>query len=125
MLDGTIVSSYLVDYTSPPTGHDPDAVPQPSIHNRTLQKAADHVGGPRALARYLKVPLGDLYAWMRPGAVAPPAAVFLRAVDLVLNDLDMPDAQRAQKVRVAVIHEDRRRAEVMQALQDLLPDAKP
>jgi hypothetical protein len=39
--------------------------------------------------------------------------------------LDTPDAQRAQKVRVAVIHEDRRRAEVMQTLQDLLPDDKP
>ncbi len=99
-------------------------MPLPSIYNCILQKAADHVGGQRALARYLKVPLADLYAWMRPGAERPPQAVFLRAVDLVLSDLDTPDAQRAQRVRVAVIHEDRRRAEVMQALQDLLPDAK-
>ena len=99
-------------------------MPLPSIYNRPLQKAADHVGGQRALARYLKVPLADLYAWMRPGAEPPPSAVFLKAVDLVLNDLTLVDAQRAQKVRVAVIHEDRRRAEVMQALEDLLPDAK-
>ena len=119
------MSSYLVDYTPAATGYDSDAVPQPSIYNRTLHKAADHLGGQRALARYLNVPLGDLYAWMRPGAVPPPPAVFLKAVDLVLNDLDTPDAQRAQKVRVAVIHEDQRRAELMQALQDLLPDPKP
>ena len=88
------MSSYIVHYTPAPTGLDPE-VPLPSIYNRTLQKAADHVGGQRALARYLKVPLGDLYAWMRPGAEPPPQA------------------------------EDRRRAEVMQALQDLLPDSKP
>jgi hypothetical protein len=92
-----------------------------SIYNRTLNKAADRVGGLRALARYLKVPVGDLYAWMRPGAVPPPTAVFLRAVDLVLNDLDLPDAQRAQNVRVAAIREDQRRAEVMQRLQELVP----
>jgi hypothetical protein len=99
-------------------------VPRPTIYNRILQKAADRVGGQRALARYLKVPLRELYAWMRPGAEPPSLAVFLSAVDIVLEDLDLPDAQRAQKVRVAVIHEDRRRAEVLQALQDLLPDTK-
>jgi hypothetical protein len=119
------VASHLFDYPAPEIGLDPEPVPTPTIYNRTLQKAADYLGGQRALARYLKVSLGDLYAWMGPGAEPPPQAVFLKAVDLVLHDLDMPDAERAQKVRVAVIHEDRRRAEVIQALQDLLPDAKP
>jgi len=50
--------------------------------------------------------------------------VFLNAVDVVLNDLDLPDQQRAQSVRVAVIHEDRRRAAVLQRLDELLPDKK-
>jgi hypothetical protein len=45
--------------------------------------------------------------------------IFLKAVDLVLNDLDMHDEERAQKVRVAVIREDRRRAHVMQTLEAL------
>jgi hypothetical protein len=119
------VPSHLRDYAPPQTGLGPEPLPTPTIYNRTLQKAADHLGGQRALARYLKVPAADLYAWMRPGAEAPPTTVFLKAVDVVLHDLDMPDAERAQKVRVAVIHEDRRRAEAMQALQELVPDAKP
>lgn len=93
-----------------------------SVCNRIFHKAADIVGGERALARYLKVPQGELYAWMRPGAAPPPTAVFLSAVDLVLNDLAIPDEQRAQSVRVAVIHEDRRRAAVLQQLDELLPE---
>jgi hypothetical protein len=93
-----------------------------SVYNRILHKAAGIVGGERALARYLKVPQQEIYAWMRPGASPPPAAVFLNAVDLALNHLDIPDEQRAQAVRVAVIHEDQRRAAVMQQLDELLPD---
>lgn len=95
---------------------------KPSVHNRILSKAAELVGGERALARYLKVPLPELYAWMRPGAAPPPTAVFLKSVDLVLNDLALPDQQRAQKVRVAAIQEDRRRIAVLQQLKELLPD---
>jgi hypothetical protein len=94
----------------------------PSVHNRILHKAAGIVGGERALAHYLKVPQEELYAWMRPGAAPPPTAVFLSAVDLVLNDLDIPNQQRAQCVRVAVIHQDRRRAAVLQQLDELLPE---
>lgn len=114
--------SHPFHYTAAPTGEDPAAVPKTSIYNRTLRKAAEPVGGERALARYLGVSLADLYAWMQPGAQPPPITVFLKAVDLVLNDLDLPDEERAQKVRVAVIHEDRQRAAVMQRLQELLPD---
>jgi hypothetical protein len=46
----------------------------------------------------------DLFVWMRPGAIAPPKAVFLKAVDLVLNDLNDHDAERAQQLRVAAFH---------------------
>jgi len=116
------VASHPFYYTATPTGQDPVAVPKHSIYNRTLRKAAEPVGGERALARYLGVPLADLYAWMQPGAQPPPITVFLKAVDLVLNDLDLPDEERAQKVRVAVIHEDQQRAAVMQRLHALLPD---
>ena len=95
---------------------------RPSIYSRIFHKAAGIVGGERALARYLKVPQAEIYAWMRPGASPPPPAVFLSAVDLVLNDLATPEEQRAQSVRVAVIHEDRRRAAVLQRLDELLPE---
>jgi hypothetical protein len=97
----------------------------PSVYSRILSKAAELVGGERALARYLKVPQAEIYAWLRPGASPPPAALFLNAIDLVLNDLDIPDEQRAQSVRVAVIHEDQRRAAVMRRLDELLPEETP
>ena len=125
MLESAVVTSSLFHYTPRPIGEHAQTVPKASIYNRTLHKAADHIGGPRALARYLNAPLADLYAWMRPGAEPPPLTVFLKAVDLVLHDLDLPDAQRAQAVRVAAIHEDRRRASVMQRLQELLPERDP
>ena len=98
---------------------------KPSVYNRILQRAASIVGDERALARYLKVPQAEIYAWMRPGASPPPTAVFLKAADLVLNDLDISDEQRAQSIRVAVIHEDRRRAAVMRRLDELLPGESP
>jgi len=37
---------------------------KPSVYSRILRKAADLVGGERALARYLKVPRAEIYAWM-------------------------------------------------------------
>jgi hypothetical protein len=70
-----------------------------------LQKAAERLGGERALARYLKVSMPDIFAWMRPGSVPPPQGVFLRAVDIVLDDLETLEQERAQKVRVAAIHQ--------------------
>jgi hypothetical protein len=101
------VDSYFHRYIpNPALREDPDAVPRLSIHARTLQKAAQLLGGDRALARYLKVPMPDLFVWMRPGAMSPPENVFLKAVDLVMNDLNDRDAERAQKVRVAAIHSD-------------------
>jgi hypothetical protein len=76
-----------------------------SAYARTLHKAAERLGGERALARYLKVPMPDLFAWMRPGSVPPPHSVFLKAVDVVLDDLKEPEQERAQRVRVAAIHQ--------------------
>jgi hypothetical protein len=78
-------------------------VAKASIHARTLQAAADILGGDRALARYLRVSMPDLFAWMRPGSEPPPTPIFLKAVDLVLNDLAESDEPRAQSVRVAAI----------------------
>lgn len=74
------------------------------MYARTLEAAADILGSQRALARYLRVPMPELYAWMRPGALPPPGAVFLKAVDLVLNDLADHDAARAQKLRITAHH---------------------
>jgi hypothetical protein len=71
-----------------------------------LHQAAEKLGGVRALGRYLKVPLPELFAWMSPGSVPPPDEIFLQAVDLVLDDLEPPDQERAQRLRLAAMRED-------------------
>jgi hypothetical protein len=59
------------------------------VYFRTLQKAADLVGGRKKLARHLRVPLAELESWMS-GSQVPPIGVFLKAVDLVLDETDAP-----------------------------------
>jgi hypothetical protein len=56
-----------------------------SVYSRTLQKAADLLGGRNKLARMLRVPMKDLEAWIADEA-KPPLNVFLRVVDLVIDD---------------------------------------
>jgi hypothetical protein len=56
-----------------------------SVYSRTLQKAAEGAGGPKKLARVLRVPLADLEKWIADKD-EPPMAVFLKAVDLVLDE---------------------------------------
>jgi hypothetical protein len=55
-----------------------------SVYARTLQKAAEAAGGQKKLARLLRVPLIDLQKWIADKD-EPPMAVFLKAVDLVLD----------------------------------------
>lgn len=74
-----------------------------SVHAEALRAAAERIGGERALARYLRVSMPDLFAWMRAGAEPPPINVFLKAVDLLLDDADIDDQSRAQKLRIAAI----------------------
>jgi hypothetical protein len=50
--------------------------------------AADTIGGIGVLADFLKVPRGDLIAWMT-GAARPPEPIFLAAIDLVLDDNEL------------------------------------
>ena len=56
-----------------------------SVYSRTLQKAAEAAGGHKKLARILRVPLIDLEKWIADKD-EPPMAVFLKAVDLVLDE---------------------------------------
>jgi hypothetical protein len=60
-----------------------------SVYSRTLQKAAELVGGQRKLARQLRVPLAELEKWIADKD-EPPTAVFLAAVDLVLEETAPP-----------------------------------
>lgn len=56
-----------------------------AVHVRTLQRAAQQVGGVEMLASHLKVRPSRLTLWLQ-GRVSPPLDVFLRAVDLVTQD---------------------------------------
>jgi DNA-binding transcriptional regulator YdaS (Cro superfamily) len=61
------------------------------VYVRTLERAAQLVGGEQALALSLKVTPSHLSLWLR-GVERPPVEIFLRAVDLVTDRI--PDADR-------------------------------
>ena len=54
------------------------------LYVKTLQRAAEIVGGEQELAMRLRVTPSHLALWLR-GIEPPPGAVFLRAVDLVME----------------------------------------
>ena len=54
----------------------------PTVYVRTLQRAAELVGGEEALARRLKVTPSHLALWLH-GIVSPPCDYFLKAADIV------------------------------------------
>ena len=56
-----------------------------SVYSRTLQKAAESAGGQKKLARLLRVPLAELEKWIADKD-EPPMAIFLKAVDMVLDE---------------------------------------
>ena len=56
-----------------------------TVYSRTFQKAAELIGSRKKLARHLQVPLADLEKWIA-GQDAPPMPMFLKAVDLVLDE---------------------------------------
>ena len=58
-----------------------------SVERRTLEAAAAILGGPRKLRDVLKVPSAKLVAWLA-GREPAPREVFLKALDIVLDDLD-------------------------------------
>jgi hypothetical protein len=56
-----------------------------SVYSRALLKASDLVGGRERLAKLLQVPKADLDRWIAD-QVKPPREVFLRIVDLILDE---------------------------------------
>jgi hypothetical protein len=56
-----------------------------TVYSRTLQRAAELVGGEEPLALRLKVTPSHLALWIR-GFGSPPADVFLQAADIVSED---------------------------------------
>jgi hypothetical protein len=60
-----------------------------SVYSRTLQKAAELIGGQAKLGRHLRVPAAELQKWIDDKAV-PPMGIFLRAVDLIIEETPPP-----------------------------------
>jgi len=60
-----------------------------SIYSRTLQKAAELIGGQQKLCHYLRVPAAELQNWIDDKKV-PPKGVFLRAVDFIIAESPPP-----------------------------------
>jgi hypothetical protein len=60
-----------------------------SVYSRTLQKAAELIGGQQKLCRYLRVPAADMQRWIDDKKV-PPTGIFLRVVDLIIAETPPP-----------------------------------
>jgi len=69
-----------------------------SVKAKTLQMAAKRLGGPRKLRDYLHAPSAEFVSWLS-GVEEPPTPVFLRALELILDDLDGPANQAGKKRR--------------------------
>ena len=60
------------------------------LASRTLRLAAAVLGGPRRLAQHLGVQPLEVLGWLS-GSSEPPRPVFLRALEVILKDLEARD----------------------------------
>ncbi len=64
------------------------------VKTKTLKVAAQSLGGPRKLRDFFRAPSEKVVAWLA-GIEDPPKPMFLRALEVILDDLDASDgAQR-------------------------------
>ncbi len=75
----------------------PRPLAESTAYTRTLQRAADTLGGPALLARALSVPLADLKRWLA-GESRPPQDIFLAALDIVSDGSPQRRVDRSQRV---------------------------
>lgn len=62
-----------------------------SVYARAVRKAAELIGGRDQLSRTLQVPLAEIEKWIAEKG-KPPREVFLRVVDLIIDDNGVADA---------------------------------
>jgi hypothetical protein len=69
-----------------------------SAHMRTLQRAAETLGGVRELAELLGKPVADVQRWV-DGKAQPPQDLFLVALDIVAGGryAERPRRERAKE----------------------------
>lgn len=73
---------------------EPSADEAAPVQTRTMRAAAAALGGSLHLRDRLGVTSAEAMAWLS-GAELPPREVFLRAVELVLDDLERRDRRTA------------------------------
>ena len=57
-----------------------------------LRRAAEILGGTEALQKYLQVPGSELHRWLA-GESVPPKGIFLRVVDVLLEEQELRAAE--------------------------------
>jgi hypothetical protein len=62
-----------------------------SVYSRAVRKAAELLGGREKLSRTLQVPLAEIEKWIADKG-KPPREMFLRVVDLIIDDNGVSDA---------------------------------
>jgi hypothetical protein len=62
-----------------------------TVYSRAVRKAAELAGGREKLARALQVPLAEIEKWIADKG-KPPREIFLRVVDLIIDDSGVADA---------------------------------
>lgn len=67
-----------------------------SVYSRALQKAAELLGGRAKLAKVLHVPAAEIDKWIADQA-KPPREIFLRVVDVILDETAPGDAGESQE----------------------------
>jgi hypothetical protein len=66
-----------------------------TVQSRALSKAADLLGGRKSLADRLGVTVADIEKWTL-GTRPTPREIFLRVVELILDELPPPDATSSE-----------------------------
>ena len=79
------------------------------VYQRSLYKGSEILGGPFGLARFLRADPDSVVKWLS-GELEIPEVVFLRVVDLLLNDLSEVEKHAATEARhVAKLREQEQR----------------
>lgn len=71
--------------------------PRVTVYTRVLHRACQVLGGVDKLARHLKVSSALVHDWLE-GESAPPASIFLKAVDLILPTWGPEDEALARAI---------------------------
>jgi len=66
-----------------------------SVYSRAVRKAAELAGGREKLSRMLQVPLAEIEKWIADKG-KPPREIFLRVVDVIIDDSGMPESSPAE-----------------------------